>query len=109
MAQLQVDIASGNEIKNVDFGEGDWLYALWGSCWHYTQPTGEMYTYEVCAFKQAKQGSTLLGNYERLGINTANAEVIRLDEINDRHPPAPYYDNIHILEFFLNYPFEIVV
>ena len=78
IAQLQQDIASSNEIKNIDFGEGDWLYALWGSCWFWTQPTGEMYTYEVCAFKQAKQGATLLGKYEKLGINTANAEVTRL-------------------------------
>ena len=75
MAQLQQNLASSNEIKNIDFGEGDWLYALWGSCWFWTQPTGDMYTYDVCAFKQAKQGSTLLGNFERLGINTANAEV----------------------------------
>jgi hypothetical protein len=59
----------------VDFGEGDWLYTLWGRCYTWTQTSGDYYTYEVCPFKQAKQTATLLGTYERWGLQTANADA----------------------------------
>lgn len=73
--QIRHDLASGEEVKNIDFGERGWLYALWGKCYRWTQPSGDMYTYEVCPFKQAKQTSTLLGRYEKAGLLTQNADA----------------------------------
>jgi hypothetical protein len=62
---------SSQEILRYNYGENDYLFALYGTC---ANIFDKQYRYSVCPFKQAHQDSTLLGiykSYEKRSINAA--------------------------------------
>ena len=59
------DAENAQKIADIDFGPDNILYGLWNKCFRYFD---EVYSYVICPYKDAQQGSTLLGVYSGYSI-----------------------------------------
>lgn len=68
-----------NALGSVTYGPNNSLFSLRDKCF---SSDFKEHQYEICPFKQAKQGFTLLGNYEKIELEAASLlDSIRIDGI----------------------------
>ena len=68
------EAAKEKQKDDFDYGPDDSFYSLRDRCFSYQE---KEYTYEICMFKEAKQGTTLIGRYEK--YETVFSEQLDLD------------------------------
>ena len=78
-------------IGNVTYGPNNSLFSLRDQC--FTSDFKE-HRYEICLFKEAKQGGTLIGTFEKIEVKMASSlDFARVDgiEMGERHSRESIY------------------
>jgi protein kinase C substrate 80K-H len=78
-------------LGNITYGPNNSLFSLRDKCF---SSEFKEHRYEICPFKEAKQGGILIGTFERVEIEvTSSLDSVRVDgiEVDERYPRESIY------------------